>query len=535
MSAALRAEDHFDYLTPDYQPVLVERQRRLLYLRSNSAALAAAKLYYKTHIAQFIIDWGITTDPRNLEIGVPTMVPFLLFPRQIEWVDWIIDHWMHRKPGITEKTRQMGFSWMSMALSCSLCLFNDGMVIGVGSRKQDYVDVIGDPKSLIEKARMFMRGLPWEFRGGWIDGQHAPHMRLMFPDSRSILIGESGDELGRGNSTSIYFVDESAFLEHPLIVDAALSQTTNCRQDISTPNGMANSFAHRRFSGSVDVFTFHWRDDPRKDQAWYDKQVEELDPVVVAAEIDINYSASVEGVLIPSEWVQAAIGADKRLGIECTGTKFAALDVADEGADQNSLAGRTGVKTTHLKSWSGKGSTIFKTTQKAFGLLDEWGHDSFQYDSDGLGAGVRGDAEVISDARDQVGQPRIRNEPFRGSAGVDRPDSCMVPKRLNKDYFQNLKAQSWWALRLRFEVTYQAVVEGLAFNPDDIIVLDPDLPELTALTMELSQPLWEKNITGKIVIQKTPEGMRSPNRADAIMMLYNPTMNRTDLWRKLGG
>ncbi len=38
-------------------------------------------------------------------------------------------------------------------------------------------------------------------------------------------------------------------------------------------------------SGKVPVFVFDWRDDPRKDQAWYDKQRINLDPVVLAQEV----------------------------------------------------------------------------------------------------------------------------------------------------------------------------------------------------------------------------------------------------------
>lgn len=90
-------------------------------------------------------------------------------------------------------------------------------------------------------------------------------MRILFPETESAMTGEAGDGIGRGDRTSFYIVDESAFLERPYLADASLSATTNCRQDISTPNGMANSFAERRHSGKIDVFTFHWRDDPRKD------------------------------------------------------------------------------------------------------------------------------------------------------------------------------------------------------------------------------------------------------------------------------
>lgn len=495
--------------------------------------LPALKVYYRDHIGQFISDFGVTFDPRNIERGLPTTIPFILFPKQLEWTEWIIDNWRNQRPGLTEKTRQMGFSWLTMALSCSLCLFYDGMTIGVGSRKQEYVDVLGDPKSLMQKARLFMASLPAEFRGSWRLSEHAPHMRIMFPNNGSVITGESGDNIGRGNSTSIYFVDEAAFLEHSQLVDNALSQTTNCRQDISTPNGMANSFAQKRHGGKIKVFSFHWRSDPRKDDEWYAKQLSELDAVTIAQEIDVSYSASVEGVVIPSAWVQAAIGAHLKLGIMPTGSKFAALDVADEGIDNNALAGRHGFLLNYIKSWSGKGSDIYKTVVNVFAICEELGHERFDYDADGLGSGVRGDANNINEARRAAGKRPIRDEPFRGSAAVFDPEGEMVPKRKNKDYFLNCKSMSWWALRLRFQATHRAVVEHMPYEPDSIISIDPSLEELTALTMELSQPTFSINNVGKIVIDKAPDGTRSPNIADAVMIVFNPGHRVLDLWARL--
>ena len=527
----------FDWKEPDYNQLFRWRTDNLNWIRANPGKLPAVRAYYRDHVAQFINDWGMTADPRNVEVGRPALVPFILFPRQEEWIEWFLRRWHGRDPGLTEKSRESGLSWLAVATACTICLFNRGVVGGFGSRKEEYVDKIGSPKSLFEKARTFMQNVPEEFRGSWDRTKHAPHMRILFPDTDSMLGGESGDEIGRGDRTSFYFVDEAAFLEHPETVDSSLSQTTNCRIDISTPNGMANTFAQRRFSsdyaGTDRLFTFHWREDPRKDEEWYRRECAKWSPTVIAQELDINHAASVEGVVIPSAWVQAAIGADAKLGIEITGDHFAALDVADEGRDKNALAGRRGVKLIHLKSWSGAGSTMFKTVQRAFGILDEWGHESFDYDADGLGAGVRGDAEQINLARDREGISKIRDAPFRGSAGVFRPDSEMVQKRKNKDYFQNLKAQSWWALRLRFEMTYKAVVEGQPYEVDDIIVIDPALPELVPLTMELSQPTWDKNLAGKIIIDKVPDGALSPNLADAVMILYNPTSRVYETWRKL--
>lgn len=526
----------FDFKNPDYIQVFEWRVERLQRIRSNPAVLPALRAFYREHPAQFIIDWGMTFDPRNVERGLPASIPFLLFPRQEEWIEWFMDRWKSREPGLTEKTRDMGMSWLTIGLADTVCLFNTGMVVGFGSRKEEYVDKIGAPKSLFWKARQFLQMLPPEFRGSWDINRHAPHMRILFPDTDSVITGESGDGIGRGDRTSFYIVDEAAFLERPQLVDASLSATTNCRQDISTPNGMGNPFAQKRFGGKIKVFTFHWRDDPRKDDAWYEKQCHDLDPVTVAQEIDINYSASVEGVVIPSAWVQAAIGAHLKLGIEPTGMRRGALDVADEGKDKNAFAGRHGILLEHIQSWSGKGGDIFETVTKAFSICDAMGYDGFDYDADGLGSGVRGDARVINESRRDAGVKQIEDQPFRGSGAVFDPDGEMVQGRQNKDFFENAKAQAWWALRIRFQNTYRAVVEGRTdVDLDNIISIAPDLPELVPLTMELSQPTYTPNKVGKIVINKTPEGTKSPNLADAVMIVFNPSARFIDTWERLAG
>ncbi|MFA6213397.1 MAG: hypothetical protein WC714_28430 [Candidatus Obscuribacterales bacterium] len=512
---------HFDFKNPDYAEVFAWRAERLQRIRLNSEALPALRAFYRDNPAQFITDWGMTFDPRNAERGLPSYIPFILFPRQEDYVTWLMERWIAQEPGITEKSRDMGMSWLTVAVASTLCLFREGLVIGFGSRKEEYVDKIGAPKSLFFKARKFVEMLPAEFRGSW-SPKDAPHMRVNFPDTGSCLAGESGDGIGRGDRASIYFVDESAFLERPLLVDASLSNTTNCRQDLSSVNGMNNPFAEKRHSGKIPVFTFHWRDDPRKDDEWYAKQVSVLSPVVVAQEIDLNYSASIEGVLIPSEWVQAAVDAHVKLGFEPSGKREGALDVADEGHDLNAFAGRYGVVLEYLEAWSGKGSDIYATVLKSFSICDDLSYDGFKYDADGLGAGCRGDARVINDNRKQERQRTLIVEPFRGSGEVHNPKGEMVEKRKNLDFFANAKAQSWWALRMRFQKTYRAVIEGMPYHQDDIISLPSTLSELRTLSRELSQVTYTLNNAGKVIVDKAPEGMRSPNHADAVMIVFSP-------------
>lgn len=528
----------FDFKNPDYVAEFRWRAERLRWIRENPEQLPKVLGYYRDHIADFIDDFGTTLDPRNVERGLPAQIPFRLFPKQRQWIDWILERWERQEPGITEKTRDMGMSWLSVALACSLGTLREGVGVGFGSRKEEYVDKLGHPKSLFYKARLFMLGLPVELRRGWDVTKHAPHMRLTFPATGSVITGEAGDGIGRGDRASIYFVDESAFLERPQLVDASLSQTTNCRQDISTPNGMGNPFAQKRHGGKIPVFTFHWRDDPRKDDAWYAKQVDILDPVTVAQEIDINYAASVEGVLIPSAWVQAAVNAHRKLGFTPSGSRRGALDVADQGQDLNAFGVAHGVLLEYGTAWSGKGDDIFETVETAFFNADLFGLERFDYDSDGLGAGVRGDARVINERRAENKLQEVDARPWRGSGAVVNPDDPIPTarrqgskdrvERTNGDFFKNAKSQGWWELRVRFQRTYRAVMgEDTEFDPDELISLSDDYPDFNRLVTELSQPTYHRNTEGKIIVDKAPEGTRSPNLADMAMMLFAPHARET--------
>lgn len=522
----------FDWRSPDYDSVWAARIARLRRMRAEPGAVPAMGTFYRDHPAAFIDDWGVTFDPRNVERELPALAPFVLWPKQVELVDWIVARWKAGEPGIVEKSRDSGATWISVALACTLCLFNRGLVIGFGSRKLDYIDQLGAPKSIFEKARTFLSHLPAEFLGGWRRDEHAPFGRIMFPATGSVITGEGGDGIGRGDRTGLYVLDEAAFLEHPELVDASLSATTNCRIDISTPNGMGNPFARRRHSGRVKVFTLSWRDDPRKDQAWFDRQVATLDPATVAREIGLDYLGSVENQLLPAAWIQASIDAHRNLGIKPTGSRYAALDVADQGGDLNCFAGRHGILLQCLQSWSGQGSDLFKSTARAMSLAEHHGYEAFFYDSVGVGSAVRGDAEIINGERTKEGKGTVNAVPFNAAGAVDDPEGMLVPERRNKDFFANLKAQSWWALRMRFAATH-AALQGRAYIADDIISIDGSLPELTQLLSELSQIQFSVSTVGKIVIDKAPDGAASPNRADAVMIAFNPTIRSMEVWRQL--
>jgi phage terminase large subunit len=89
--------------------------------------------------------------------------------------------------------------------------------------------------------------------------------------------------------------------------------------------------------------------------------------------------------------------------------------------------------------------------------------------------------------------------------------------RSNGDMFLNLNSQSGWHLRTRFFETFKAS-QGVEHDPELVISLD----DLRQLKSELSQVLYKLNVNGKVVVDKAPNGYRSPNLADALKIAFAP-------------
>src|SRR5579859_8155685 len=124
--------NQFDWRNPDYGAVWAKRIRMLARLRDPETGpqyLAACKLFYASNIPQFIDDWGVTVDPRNAGSGRPLLMPFLLFPKQREFLEFIAARQQASHhgngDGILVKSRDCGASWLAMAYSISLCLFHE--------------------------------------------------------------------------------------------------------------------------------------------------------------------------------------------------------------------------------------------------------------------------------------------------------------------------------------------------------------------------------------------------------------------------
>ncbi|EAS6352220.1 TerL protein, partial [Salmonella enterica] len=60
------------------------------------------------------------------------------------------------------------------------------------------------------------------------------------------------------------------------------------------------------------------------------------------------------------------------------------------------------------------------------------------------------------------------------------------------------------------------------YDPDQIISINGSMKNKDRLVTELSQPTWSRNTVGKILVDKQPDGTKSPNLADSVMIAYAP-------------
>src|SRR5579872_5171205 len=497
-----------DWRDPDYGPELARRATLLEAIRvGGPQMIAAMRAHYAQdeHAADFIADFGYAFEPRNAERGLPSRVPFIPFPKQRECIAWMLTRWRSSEPGLIEKCRDAGVSTLAMMLFSYLCIFHQGIAIGVGSALERKVDNAEDSDSLMFKARFFVRHLPPYFRAGFDEANPRlrSHMKMFFPATGSSIIGEAGDQIGRGGRRSIFGVDEAAHLERPQLIDAALASNTNCRLDFSSVSGMGTTFARKRFSGKYPVFTFRVSDDPRRGPEYMERMRELHDPATFAQEFGLDYRAGTTGGLIEAIWLPSCVGAREKLfGTKApTGWRRLSFDPAGEGANRCAVAARHGTDLVHLQSWSGRDtkSNLYRSLLEAVSLADAWGFvadATFVYDGDGIGQSISELLEQIinPDRARMKDVPAVVAQPYFGSAGVEDPDGDNIGDgRLNKDRYANFKAQAWMHLRRRIERTHLAVTQGLAVDRDEIFSIRPGLPELEDLFSELTQIRYGRN------------------------------------------
>lgn len=193
---AVRAPETTNEWPIDVVTVYQWRQQQLLRLRANEKLAYGAFEYYRSHPVEWINHWVDTYDPRRSGTG-QARIPLILFKRQAELIEFLWACVNNEQPGLIEKTRDMGATWVCSAFSVWLWLFYPGASVGWGSRKQDLVDKLGDADSIFEKIRMIIHGIPEFFLPtGFSDSEHMHFMRIINPENGATMTGEAGTTSG---------------------------------------------------------------------------------------------------------------------------------------------------------------------------------------------------------------------------------------------------------------------------------------------------------------------------------------------------
>jgi phage terminase large subunit len=224
-------------------------------------------------------------------------------------------------------------------------------------------------------------------------------------------------------------------------------------------------------------------------------------------------------IIIP-DWFNAAVGLADSIKLRPTGAKVVSHDVSDLGKDDKAVVVRHGP--VILKVDAKSDGTASDGLDWAIQHVDDFGADTFIWDSDGIGLGLAREVER------QLGPRNVRAVPFHGGERAENPDAMYDHHRSNKDAFFNRRAQAYWMLRDRFYKSYQ-LSQGEYVDPDECIFLDPDMPNLAALRAEVCRIPRKPNAHGKIQLMtksemaKPPLNLPSPNLADALAYAFSIT------------
>jgi len=484
----------------------------------------------------FINRYCFTYDPRIVD----KVIPFILFPKQKLYIEWLYERYINRSNGAVDKCRDIGATWLTLVFIVWLVLFHENESACIYTYKTDECDKYGDISTLFGKVRFIIDHLPRQFT----EGIETKYMYLKNQNGSDIA-GASGENPGRGGRRSIVFKDESAFYEHPEMIEAAFSENSNCIIDVSTHQGTNTLFYQKVSSGSIPVFTFDWWDNPAHTQKWYDDKRTEKEAQgllhVFQREIERNPGASVENVVIPPEFARAAMQ-DKVL---ITGLKVSGLDVADGGVDTNAQCVMDGNVLVFLKEW-GDTKDVTETAEKAFWNAVDNDCDEFRYDNIGVGADVRGAIRKIKEglyAKYNITEGKLKtltaeeNEKtfhipdrdlialrmkiigWSASGKVVDPLNCDTGDKSNEQLFENAKSQAYWRVRDQLYHTYR-FMNDKEHDHSKIISFSKLAKQMNMnkFLNEISQPQKDTSASGKIVINKKPKGTKSPNLMECFVI-----------------
>ncbi|OGD52536.1 hypothetical protein A3K80_09125 [Candidatus Bathyarchaeota archaeon RBG_13_38_9] len=230
-------------------------------------------------------------------------VPFVPYDFQEDLATWMLWLVKMQLPGLVEKSRKQGLSWLLRYVHGYLLLFyrnkvNYSLSLGADEVDDRTVD------SLFGKQRYFIKRLPEWMRGGWMESSSFDKlMFLSFPDNNSYLNGLlTGSAGARSRRSCLSDYDEFAHVESALEVLAAGASSSDCDIYISTVCGMDNPFAQMANNPATIKKRIHWSMNPTLNKEWAIRERSDIRFVTQELwdqEMEIKYETSTPGRVFP--------------------------------------------------------------------------------------------------------------------------------------------------------------------------------------------------------------------------------------------
>lgn len=222
-------------------------------------------------------------------------LPFITYDFQDKYILDIIECIETQQDNITEKSREMWFSWQVLWISLWWFLFKSRSWL-IWSYKEDYVDTQWNMDSSFERLRYNLERLP-----SWIKPNDliSKYMSISSKELRAEIAWDSWKNFGTWWRRKYIFLDEFALWETSETAFRKTKDVTNCRIFWWTPEWKTNIYwkimtNHPDYSHiQIKKFRLHWTLHPLKTQQWYEKQKQQRTKLEVAQELDISYDNSV--------------------------------------------------------------------------------------------------------------------------------------------------------------------------------------------------------------------------------------------------
>jgi hypothetical protein len=251
----------------------------------------------KNDILYFCNVFGYTYNPK-IE---PYDHPFITYDFQDDYLLAQVECIENGQDSITEKSREMGVSWMFVVLQVWGFLFK-GWSSLYGSYKENYVDQKGNLDSNFERVRYFLQYLPhWMKPHDLSDTFQGMYSKELGTE----IAGDAGQNFGTGGRRKVVFLDEFSLWQFAEKAFRKTRDVAGCRIFNGTPEGKFNVYGkimtnHEDYAHlNITKFRLHWSLHPLKTIEWYEEEKRNRTREDVARELDISYEASIRGAVYP--------------------------------------------------------------------------------------------------------------------------------------------------------------------------------------------------------------------------------------------